>query len=448
MPRPRLSGPLSLVALPPPAFLALLYLALICVGALLLMMPAFQVAPVAPWDAFFTAVSAVTVTGLVTVDPVSHFNTGGQMILAALIQLGGLGLMTFAVLVLSVLGLQIGIPQKIFLREDLNQTSLADLMALVWIILRVVLIAELFGAALLAPAFIEEQESVWRGAWFALFHSISAFNNAGFALYPDGLMRFVAAPSINIVIPALFISGGLGYAVVSDLWRVRGWNGLHVHSKMMLAGTAMLLIGPMLLFMMLEWHNPGSLGALYGTGEKILASWFQVASPRTAGFNTLDYGAVHDPTALMIMTLMLIGGGPTSTAGGIKVTTFIVLLVATFSFFRRHQALNVFRRSLAIEELFKVLALVTTTLLLVMGSLFMISVHHDGDFLDLAFEVCSAIGTVGLTRGATGELTVFGQSIIMVLMFLGRVGPLTLGFFLAARSAPRLRYASVKVPLG
>ncbi|MEW9920163.1 potassium transporter TrkG [Marimonas sp. MJW-29] len=190
------------------------------------------------------------------------------------------------------------------------------------------------------------------------------------------------------------------------------------------------------------------MGGLDGTGTKLLASWFQAVTPRTAGFNTLDYAAMETPTTVMTITLMLVGGGPSSTAGGIKVTTLIVLILATLAFFRRQERLNIFGRSLGVDEIMKVLALTSLSLFLVLIGLFLVSLTYRGDFLDLLFEVTSAFGTVGLSRGATGELDEFGRIFIIVIMFVGRLGPLTLGFFLAKRSMPRVRYPDGRVYLG
>ncbi|HBU54365.1 MAG TPA: Ktr system potassium transporter B, partial [Sulfitobacter sp.] len=197
-----------------------------------------------------------------------------------------------------------------------------------------------------------------------------------------------------------------------------------------------------------EWRNPATLGQFGSLGSKLWASWFQAVTPRTAGFNTLDYAEVHESTALMTMTLMLVGGGSTSTAGGIKVTTLIVLILATVAFFRRSTSLHAFGRSMGPDEVFKVMALTTISILLVLTGIFIMSIKHDGEFIDLAFEATSAFGTVGLSRGATAELDSTGRAMIMLMMFLGRVGPLTIGFFLATQSVPRVRYPEGKVYLG
>lgn len=431
---------------PPPAILAALYAVLIGAGAALLKLPIATPAPITWSDAIFTAASAVTVTGLVVLDTGSQLTMFGQGVVMVLIQLGGLGLMTFAVLVLSMLGLPVSMSQRIFLREDLNQTSISDLLVLVRGILKVVLACEALGVALLSIVFVPEFG--WgMGLWQALFHTISAFNNAGFALFPDSLSGWVGNPIINLTVPALFIFGGLGFIVVTELYAKRTWHGFSLHTKLMVVGTLALIVWSVLAFAVLEWTNPRTLGGL-DWDDRLWASWFQGVTTRTAGFNTVDIGGMHDSTAMMFMSLMVIGGGSTSTAGGIKVTTFIVLLLATLAFFKRRQQLHVFGRSLGPDEVMKVLALTMVSLLTVFMAIFLITISHDGDFLDLAFEVTSAFGTVGLSRGATGELDGFGRAIIIAVMFIGRVGPLTLGFFLATRSKPRVGYPSSKVYLG
>lgn len=425
----------------------LLYATLVAIGAGLLKLPVATEVSVSWSDAVFTAASAVTVTGLAVVDTGSQFTLFGQVVIMVLIQLGGLGLMTFAVLVLSMLGVPIGLPQVVFLREDLNQTSINDLMRLVSIILRVVLLCELVGTMVLAVVFVPEFGIGW-GLWQALFHSVSAFNNAGFSLFSDSLSRWATNPLVNVFVPLLFIVGGIGFSVLADLYRTRRWHRLALHTKLMLVGTATLIVWSTAAFAVLEWNNPLTLGQFDGVIDKLTVSWFQATTTRTAGFNTVDISALHDSTSLMFISLMLIGGGSTSTAGGIKVTTFIVLLLATAAFFKRRSTLHAYGRSLGYEEVLKVLALTVISMLLVMFSFFVVTISHDGDFLDLFFEVASAFGTVGLSRGATGELDGVGRTVIILLMFIGRVGPLTLGFFLATRAKPRIRYPASRVFLG
>ncbi len=431
----------------PPAVLATIYAVFIIVGAVALWLPFSNIGDVTFSDAVFTAASAVTVTGLVVVDTGSDYTLVGQVIIALLIQIGGLGLMTFAALLLTMLGLTIGMPQRLVLRDELGQTGVSDLLVLVRLVILVAFVAEAFATGLLMIVFVPEFG--WtHGFWQALFHAISAFNNAGFSLFSDSLSGYVANPIVNITITALFILSGLGFVVLADVNRQRQWRKLTLHSKLMLSGTLVLILFAWIMFTLLEWNNPATLGGLESGGARILASWFQAVTPRTAGFNTLDYAQMENSTTVMTLMLMLVGGGPSSTAGGIKVTTLIVLALATVAFFRRQERFHIFGRSLGMSEVMKVLALTALSIFLVAVGLFLTSITYDGNFLDLLFEVCSAFGTVGLSRGATGELDEFGRAMIILIMFAGRLGPLTLAFFLATQSKSKVGYPEGKVFLG
>jgi len=263
--------------LPPPLVLVLIYGTFIVLGALALKLPVSTTSPITWSDAAFTATSAVTVTGLAVLDTGSDFTFFGQAVIAFLIQLGGLGLMTFAVLILSMLGMPVGFTHHLYLREDLNQTSATDLLALTKMILRVVLLCELIGAAFLAAVFVPEFG--WgMGLWHSVFHSISAFNNAGFALFPDSLSQWVGNPVVNIVVPLLFILGGLGFTVAADIWRTRKWHRFALHTKLMLVGTVSLLIWSTTAFAVMEWNNPADLPLNFhpvGTG----ALWVVIRTP-------------------------------------------------------------------------------------------------------------------------------------------------------------------------
>ncbi|WP_424931199.1 TrkH family potassium uptake protein [Amaricoccus macauensis] len=433
--------------LPPPLVLILLYCALIVIGTLAFKLPIATTAPITWSDAAFTATSAITVTGLGVVDTGSTFTLFGQAVLLVLIQCGGLGIMTFAILILSMLGLHIGISHRHFLREDLNQTSIHGLLDLVRIIFRFVLICQAVGALLLCLVFVPEF-GLGRGLWMSLFHAVSAFNNAGFALFPDSLSAWVGHPVINIVIPALFIVGGIGATVVMDLRAKRRWHQLSLHTKLMLIGTAILLTVPTFAIAAMEWTNPATLGALESPWTRFVASWFQAATARTAGFNTIDIGGFTNGSSLMYMVLMVVGAGSTSTGGGIKVTTFIVLLLATKAFFQRRTAVDIFGRRLGSAEIMKVLALSMVSVLTLFTALFILILFHEGEFLDLMFETASAFGTVGVSRGTTGDLDTAGRVVIMCVMFVGRVGPLTLGFILAMGPKRRIAYPAGTVHLG
>lgn len=437
---------IRLSRMPAPEMLALAYAAFILTGTLLLKLPFATTRDIGWMDAFFTATSAVTVTGLAVLDTGTDLSGFGQAVVMVLIQLGGLGLMTFAVLLLAALGVSVGLPQRVILREELGQSSLHDLMRLAALVFRVALVCEAVGIVVLAVPFIRDF-GVVQGLWAAVFHTVSAFNNAGFALWSDSLTRYVADPLVILPIATLFMIGGIGFIVIGDVWTHRRWRPLSLHSKLMLAGTLGLVLWGWVSIAVLEWANPGTLGDL-SLGGKILGSFFQGVSPRTAGFNSVDIGAMHDSTSLIVILLMLVGGGSTSTAGGIKVTSFIVLLLTVVAFFRRRTNLRVFNRSLGFESVFRVMALTAVSMLIVLTGIFIVSISHDGEIFDLIFEVASAFGTTGLSRGSTAELDTTGRLVIILIMFIGRVGPLTLGFLLATRMVPRVRYPEAQVFLG
>lgn len=427
--------------------LAVLYLTLIAVGASVLKLP-FATTEAISWsDALFTSASAVTVTGLIVVDTATVFTHFGQGVIMVLMQVGGLGLMTFAALLLAALGIPIGIPQRIVLREDLNQTSLTNLMALVQIILKFALIFE--GAAIIILGFVFVPDHGWaQGLWHAAFHAVSAFNNAGFSSFTTSLVDYQDNWLVTISVPLLFILSGLGFIVVAEMTEIKSWRRLSLHSKLMLAGTPVLIVIGVVLFGLLEWNNPGTLGGIDSLSGKLQTAFFQGVTPRTAGFNTTDTTQMYDATALVTMGLMFIGGGSTSTAGGIKVTTAIVLCMATLAFFRRRKELSAFNRAIGNSEVQKVMALLTVSIIVLFTATFVLLIGHDAPFVTLLFEVVSAFGTVGLSMGATSTLDDSGRAAIIVVMFLGRVGPLVLGFFLATQTIPHVRYPKGQVYLG
>lgn len=434
------------INLPPSGVLVLTYLILIAVGTMLLMLPAATRFGITWSDAVFTATSAVTVTGLVVVETGGDFTLFGQALILLLIQLGGLGIVTFAVLILSMLGLPIGLSQRIYLRNELNQTSMSDLLRMALVILRVVLLFELAGTVALAFVFVPEFG--WaEGLWQSLFHAVSAFNNAGFGLFPDSFIRFAAHPLINIVVPLLIVVGGIGFSVLTDLYHYRR-RRFSLHTRLMLAGTGAIGALSVAAFAGLEWNNPGTLGQFESFGEKLFASIFQALTTRTAGFNTVDMAELGDASTLMFIVLMFIGGGSASTAGGIKVTTFLVMLLATVAFLRRRSDPVAFHRSLGHSEIMKVMALVFLATFAVAGATFLLSLTNELDFLDLLFEAVSAFGTVGLSRGVTEQLDQAGRAVVVILMFIGRVGPLALGLFMATRVPPSIRYPAGRIFLG
>lgn len=430
-----------------PAWLVITYLSWVTTGGFLLLLPISSVDGLTFSDAFFTATSAVTVTGLAVLDTGSDLTRFGQGVLMLLIQLGGLGLMTFAVIVLSSLGMRVGLTHRSFLREEMGLNSTNGVLELMWRIFIIVLVCETLGMALMSFVFVPEfgwQEGLWQAA----FHSVSAFNNAGFSLFSDSLMGYVDNPIILLTISLQFIIGGLGFAVLSDILIFHKWNKLSLHSRLMIVGTVVLILLSCLGYGLLEWTNPETLGGVSGAKSKMLAIWFEAVTPRTAGFNSLDTSQMRDSTSLMTMGLMFIGGGTTSTAGGIKVTTAVLLVIATITFFKNSGRMNAFGYSIGLEQGLKVMALLTVSMFVIMTGLFIIIAMHDFAFIDASFEVVSAFGTVGLSRGITGELNEIGRWIIVLIMFLGRLGPLTLGLFLATKTPPRIKYPEGQIYLG
>ncbi|TBW59625.1 Ktr system potassium transporter B [Marinobacter halodurans] len=431
----------------PPRLLLESFLTLIVLGALLLKLPMATQAPISWLDAAFTATSAMTVTGLVVVDTGTQFTLFGQLVILVLIQLGGLGLMTFAVLTAAALGFKLGLKHQIVAQEAFNEISFETTRRAATTIAVFALGVEAVGVIVLSSFFVPEMG--WsEGGYHALFYTISAFNNAGFALSADSLSQYVSDPGVSLTVTGLFIVGGLGYIVMREIFEKRRLSALSAYAKIILLTTLVLNVTATLLFLVLEYSNPQTLGALHGFADKLLAAWFQGTTPRTAGFNTLDVASFTSATSVMMLLLMFIGGAPNSTASGIKLSTFVILIAATRSFLRGNINVTLFRRSLTRETVVKALAITTIAMATIFVGVFLLSATTNTDFLDIAFEVVSAFGTVGLSRGATGELDAVGKLTIMSIMLIGRVGPLTLGYILAIRRKSRLRYATAEFPVG
>jgi trk system potassium uptake protein TrkH len=437
----------QVIRLPPTAVLALLFLVLIVAATALLLLPGVTTRPFTWMEALFTAASAVTVTGLAVVDAGSDLTRTGQWLLLAFIQLGGLGIMTFTVMVLALLGQRLGIRQQLVLKEDLNQTSLGDLMRLVVVIAAVVGVAEAAGTLALAVRLVPEFG--WgEGLFRALFHAVSAFNNAGIALWPDGLVRYATDGWVNLVLIAMVLLGSIGFSVIDEVASRRRWRALSLHTRLTLLGTGALVVWATVMFAVLEWHNPRTLGQHAGVADRLLVSLFQAVSFRTAGLNTVDVSALTDATAFMTMSQMFIGGSSTSTAGGIKVSSFMVLVIATLAFLRGSTSPSAFGRTVSTVDMLRVLALVFLSLIVAMFGVFLLVATQEGSFLDLMFEAVSATGTTGLSRGTTTRLDDFGRGVLVVIMFLGRIGPLALGLMLARGTADAIRYPEGRVYLG
>lgn len=435
------------IRLSPPELLLLGFGLLSALGTLLLLLPISAYEPLSWHEALFTATSAVTVTGLTVIDT-SELTLVGQIILLCLFQLGGLGFMTFTALTLMLMGMRVPLQHQNLIRENFNHTSFRDLSHLVRTVILFTLLIESLGMMLLAVAWVPEH-GVWWGLWLSLFHAISGFNGAGFTLWTDSLTTQVADPLVNAVVITLIIAGGLGFVVVAELRAMLKGHRLSLHSRIMLHATFWLILASTLAILLLEWHNPTTLGGLEGLGVRLQAALFQAVTPRSAGLNTLDTAALREPTTLLTMLLMLIGAGPGSAASGIKVTTLVVLLLVARSFIRGSVQPSAFGRAIPDSTVFKAVAVALAVLLLAFTCLFVLTISEPGkQFLDLAFEAVSASGAVGLSRGITDELSLPGQFTLIVAMLLGRAGPISLGYFLATRQPHGVKYAEGQVHIG
>lgn len=436
-----------LLNLTPPQALILSFIGLSLLGTLLLKLPAASHEPTSWMQALFTAVSASTVTGLVVVDTGTHFTLFGQWVLLGLVQCGGLGLMTFGVFIIYLMRDRLNLGHRAALREAVNQTGQGDMRRLLRWMFGFTAGMELAGTALLAVQWVPEMG--WsRGLYYSFFHAVSAFNNAGIGLASDSLSAYVGNTAVNASVSLLFICGGLGFVVVADMVGKQRFHDYALHTKLMLVGTVVINVSAMLLLLMLEYGNPKTLGGLPDLGTKLWAAWFQAVAPRTAGFNTLDIGTMQPSSTLLIMVLMFIGGGSGSTASGIKLTTFIIMLISTRAFLLSQERPVIFGRSLDQGVILRALSISIISLFFVVIGTFVLTITERAPFLDLAFEVVSAFGTVGLSRGLTSDLSLPGQWMIMLLMLVGRVGPLTLAFTLANRHGARIQYPSGQVNIG
>ncbi|MBP3949857.1 TrkH family potassium uptake protein [Bacillus suaedae] len=434
------------IQMSPPQILAISFLTAILLGTVLLMLPFSTTEPISWVDALFTATSATTVTGLAVVDTGTIFTIFGQIVILILIQIGGLGLMTFAVLIIVVLGKKIGLKERILMQEALNQTSIGGVIRLVKILFIFAFSIEAIAVILLAIRWVPEYGWGY-GIYTSIFHAVSSFNNAGFSLWPDNLMRYVGDPVVNIVISLLFILGGIGFTVLSDLWRTKYFHQLSLHTKLMLIGTFVINTVAMLVIFSLEYSNPSTLGAL-NFHDKLWASYFQAVTTRTAGFNSLDIGSMTDGSIVFMLLLMFIGAGSASTGSGIKLTTFIVIVMAVITFLKGRNETVIFNRTIKNQIIIRSLAIVIMSLMVIFLTIFALSITENAPFLMIIFEVFSAFGTVGLSMGLTADLTSLGKEIIIVLMFIGRIGPLTLAFSLAKTQKSSIRYPDGEVFTG
>lgn len=402
-------------------------------------------------DAFFTACSAVTVTGLVVTDTGSVFSTFGEVIILCLIQIGGIGIMTLASIMSVLLSRKLGINRSRLAGTEIGVADFGELRGLLKTLVQFSLGGELIVAALLSVRFaLEDRYSILDSIYLGIFHAISAFNNAGFSTLDGGLERYVTDWYFNLVIAGAFIAGGLGFPVVLELVRRNSKpSGFTLHTKVTLIATGALLGLGTLAIVALEWSNPDTLAPL-AAPDKFLAAFFQSATARTAGFNTVDIGALGGATGLIMVLLMVIGASSASTGGGIKTSTFAVVVWTTLAEFRGDPEVSMMKRRIHPALQRQALALVIAALGTIGTATFLLSVLlPDADLGDLLFEAASAFGTAGVTRGITGQLDGLGKLLIIVLMFIGRVGPITFGTAILLRGrAHQFRYAEEKLIVG
>ncbi|MFD2629013.1 TrkH family potassium uptake protein [Oceanobacillus kapialis] len=431
----------------PPQLLIIIFAISIMIGTILLKLPFATIESISWINALFTSTSAMTVTGLAVVDTASSFTLFGEMIILVLIQLGGLGIMSFAVLIAKILGKKIGIKRRLLVQQSLNQNSFGGILTLIKYLFIFSLTIELVGTILLSVVWIPEMGWI-KGIYYSFFHAVSAFNNAGFALWQDSLMGYVANPIVNIGITSLFILGGIGFTVLVDIWRTRRFKKLALHTKLMLVGTFTINLAAMLVVFLLEYTNPDTLGSLATLQDKLWASYFQGVTPRTAGFNSLDIASLREPTLFFMILLMFIGGGSASTAGGIKLTSFIVILFAVVSFLRGKEELVISKRAIKQSIILRALAITFLGMLFLVAGVFILSITEKSPFLSILFEVTSAFGTVGLSMGITGSLTMAGKIVIIFIMVLGKLGPLTLAFSIAKPARTKVKYPGEEIITG
>ena len=428
------------------------FLALILLGSLLLTLPAATRSEgISYLDALFTATSAVCLTGLVVVDTGTFFSPFGQVVIMGLIFIGTLGFMTMATMVFIFLGRRISLRDRLLVKEMLNQESLTGLIPLVKAIVLLVVLCELAGAALLSIRFIPQMG--WEeGLFFALFHAVSAFGNAGFDLFGNfnSLTAFPFDYLVNVVILVLFILGGLGFMVIFDLVKCfHRRHRLSLHSRLVLVISLTLLLGGGAAILALEFANPDTLGPL-SPGGKIFAAFFTAATPRSGGFSMVRTAALGMPSLLIIMALMFIGGSPASGGGGIKTTTFGAVVIALLALVRGREQPVIFNRTIPFSQVFKAVAIIAAMVFLLFLTALVLTFFENYTFLELVFEAVSAVCTVGLSLGITPELSEPSKAMLIFAMFAGRLGPLTIVLALSQRQPGQgeIHYPEEKLLIG
>lgn len=419
------------------------FLGAILIGSVLLVLPisAKEGQTTAYIDALFTATSAICVTGLTTLTTVEHWSLFGQFVILCLIQFGGLGVITVTTSILLLLHKKITLSERILIQDAYNLNTLGGLVKLTIRVLKGTFLIEAIGAMCFAFQFIPEMGFA-QGLWRAIFHSISAFCNAGIDLIgQNSFSPYAGNILINMTTMVLIVVGGIGFPVWWDIVRVIAkvkeenfkakflFKKLELHSKVAIVTTLFLIVSGGILIFCLEYSNNQTIGNM-PLWEKIMASFFQSVTTRTAGFLTISQDSLRDSTAFLCIMLMFIGGSPSGTAGGIKTVTIATLVISTIAVIKGKPDAELFHRKINYAYCRKALAVSCFSLLVLIVSTFGLSIVQNADFLDILFETTSAIGTVGLTRGLTPDLSGIGKVIIILTMYLGRIGPITLALVL------------------
>jgi len=425
----------------PAQYVVVGFAAAVTAGTVLLLLPISRTGPggASLVEALFTATSAVCVTGLVVVDTPTYWTGFGQTVILALIQIGGFGIMTMASLMILLITRRMGLRSRLTAAAETKNLGIGDVRSVLVGVARVSIVVELATAAVLTTRLATGyDEPVGRAAYLGVFHAVSAFNNAGFALYGDSLMQFTTDPWICLPIVAAVIVGGIGFPVLLELRRQlrrpRRWS---MHTKLTLSMTGVLLVGGTMFMLASEWRNTETLQPLSLPG-KLLAGFFHAVMPRTAGFNSLDVAEMNEATWLGTDVLMFIGGGSAGTAGGIKVTTFVLLLFVIYAEVRGEPSVNVFDRKVSDRVQRQAVTVALLSVAGVVGPTLLLLELTDFRLDEVFFEVVSAFATVGLSTGITADLPALGKIVLTILMFVGRLGPITLASALALREHGRL----------
>jgi trk system potassium uptake protein TrkH len=355
--------------------------------------------------------------------------------------------MTFAALIAMALGKKISFKQRLMLQETFNQNSIQGIVRLVRYVLVITFILEFAGALILGAHWFSEMG--WKAFYYGLFHSVSAFNNAGFDLMGgfSSLASYTSDVITNVVIMFLILTGGIGFFVLWDLYLYPWKRKFSYHSKIVLTTSGLLLLVAFAAIFILEFHNPNTLGSL-DTGDKILASFFMAVTPRTAGFSTIDVGNMTQASLFFTMILMFIGASPGSTGGGIKTSTFIVVLASIMANIKGRKQSVLFKKAIPLSAYTRAISIFLLSLFLIIGTAFLLTLFENNPLMDNIFEAVSAFGTVGLSTGITPSLTLPGKIAIIIAMFAGRVGPLTLAYVLGEKGSDLIKYPEGNILIG